>query len=149
MFCFQPRRQSRRRGVSMAEVLLSMLVLGLAVMVFGASAPFSDRVLSTGRHVDVASDACQQQLDYYRSVGYASLPAIPSGTNHLTLSFTPPASLPEATGSVTFTRVDDSFGTTSITDTGRVRVDVTVNWTGVRADHGPITLTSLIALVPL
>ena len=47
------------------------------------------------------------------------------------------------TGTVTFTRVDSSFATTT-TDTGRVRVDATVNWTGVGTDHGPVTLTTLI-----
>lgn len=58
-------------------------------------------------------------------------------------SFTPPASLPSATGSVTFTRVDSSFAA-SAASTGRARVDVTVTWTGRGPDRGSATLTAVL-----
>jgi prepilin-type N-terminal cleavage/methylation domain-containing protein len=141
------RRRPHRRGFTIPEVLMALAITGFAVSIFGASFPACGRALSRSRHTDIASDACQQQLELYRQVGYDSLPAIPAGSSSLKVQFAAPAGLPGATGAVTFTRLDSSFSATT-QDTGRVRADAGVAWTGTGSDRGAITVTSLIAQVP-
>jgi hypothetical protein len=122
---------------------MAVLVMVLAVLVFGASFPACSRTIARSRHTDVASETAQQQLEIYRDAGYNSLPAIPNGASSAQVSFTPPSTLPSATGTVTLTHVDGNWAATAA-DTGRVRVDVAVNWRGTLTDQGPITVSTLL-----
>jgi prepilin-type N-terminal cleavage/methylation domain-containing protein len=132
-----------RRGFTLVEVIAALLIVGFAIIVFGASFPATSQAISRSRNTDLASDACQQQLEFWRNVGYSSLPAIPGGQSSVTQSFTPPADLQQGAGTITFTRVDANFAV-STANTGRVRVDVTVSWDGRGVDQGSVTLTTLI-----
>lgn len=143
MLPFTQRKRRARRGFSLPEVMLAIAIMGYAVAVFVGAFPASGNAISRSRHRDLAASACQQQLEFWRNIGYSSLPAVPSGATGVTVSFTPPATLPRATGSVRFTRVDDSFRPTAA-DTGRVQVDATVSWERSGSDRGSVTLTTLI-----
>src|SRR5262249_37583283 len=98
--------QQRRRGFSLVETMVAAMLLGFAAMVFGAACPTTSQILLRGRNSDLASDACQKQLEFWRDIGYASLPQIPTGVSRVSQAFTPPSALAQATGSVTFTRID-------------------------------------------
>src|SRR5438552_143451 len=122
-------RRRSGRGFSLPETMVAAVILGFAGMIFSAACPSTSQVLLRGRSTDLASDACQQQLEFWRDIGYASLPAIPAGSRSVSRAFTPPASLAQATGTVTFTRLDDAWAETTA-DAGRVRVDAAVAWGG-------------------
>ncbi len=132
-----------RRGFTLTEVSAAMLVVGFAVAMFGAAFPACGQTISRGRHTDTATNACQQQLDFWRQVGYASLPAIADGRSAVQQSLTAPTALPNATGSLTFSRVGEDFAAAT-SETGRVRVDVSITWRGTGSDRGTVSLTSLL-----
>lgn len=132
----------RRRGNSLVEAILAVMILAIAVPMFAASFPASSLAILRDRHADVATNACAEQNEFWRNVGYSSLPAITGSS--LTQSFTPPSGLVNPSASVTFTRVDDSLQV-STTDTGRVRVTSTITWTGRGSDQGTVSLTTLLA----
>lgn len=129
-----------RRGFSLVETMIAALLLGFAAMIFGAACPMTSQVILRGRNTDLASDACQKRLEFWRNVGYASLPAIPTGASSVSQSFTPPSDLVNAAGTVTFTRIDGSWAVTTA-DTGRVRVDAVITWggSGVRGSRTELT----------
>src|SRR5947207_102765 len=52
-----------RRGFSMTETMVAVVLLALATLVFGASLPATSQTLQRGRNSDLACDACQQQLE--------------------------------------------------------------------------------------
>lgn len=123
--------------------MLALMVMALAVATFAATFPAAGQAIARSKHLDQASDACQQRLDFYRNVTYRSLPAIPAGAASTTVAFTPPAELPGATGGVTFTHVDASFQPTTIRS-GRIKADARITWAGTGSDRGSYTLSSLI-----
>jgi len=130
-------------GFTMVETMVAAMLLGFAAMVFGAACPMTSQVLVRGRNTDLASDACQKQLELWRNVGYNSLPAIPAGASSLSRSFTPPSDLVGASGTVIFTRIDSTWADTTA-DTGRVRVDAMVIWGTAGIRGGRIVMTSLL-----
>jgi hypothetical protein len=126
------------------ETMIAVLMLAFAMTVFGASLPSTSQVLLRSRSSNVAIDACQQQLENWRNIGYSSLPAFPSGSGTMTQSFTPPTEIGQgATGTVTFRRVNASYATTT-TDTGRVLVEATITWGGSGIRGSSVTLTTLM-----
>ena len=131
------------RGFSLPETLIALIVMALAVGVFGAAFPSASHAISRAKHIDMASDECQKQLDLCRQVGFNSLPAIPAGASRLIQYFTPTTELPGATGTMLYTRLDDNYSETT-TATDRIRADATVTWSGVGSDRGSITLNTLI-----
>lgn len=135
-----PRRA--RRGVSLVEVMVTVLLTGLSVGVFSTSFPGATNALSRSRQSDVANNACVQQLEYWRNIGYSSVP-IPNGAAQYTRSFTPPAALVNASGQVTFTRVTDSFAATTA-DTGQLKVEARITWQGTGRDAGTAMVTTLL-----
>jgi prepilin-type N-terminal cleavage/methylation domain-containing protein len=137
-----------RRGFSLPEVLIALVVMALAVAVFGAAFPSASQAISRSKHIDMASDECQKQLDFYRQVGFNSLPDIPSGASSLKQAFTPTPELPGAEGVIVFTWLDGNYAATT-TPSKRVRVDATVTWSGVSSDKGSVTLTTLIVEKPI
>lgn len=139
----RPFRFRTRRGTTLAEVLIALFIAAMAVTVFGTAMPFAAEWVSRSRLTDVATNACEPQIEYWRDIGYGSLPSIPSGNSSTSQAFTPPSALSGATGTVTFTRLTDSL-TASTSDTGVVKVDATVVWTGTGHDGGTVTLTTLI-----
>lgn len=137
--------ERRRRGFSLPETLMALAVMALAVGVFGAAFPTATQAIARSKHIDMASDACQKQLDFYRQVGETSmkLSVLPAGRRSTAVAFTPNSELPNATGSVTVTRVDASYAATTV-ESGRMRVDATVTWSGVGRDYGTVTLSTLV-----
>lgn len=133
-----------RRGFSLVETMVAVLLVGFAAIVFGAALPAASQAVAKSRNSDLATDACLQRLEFYRSVGYNSLPPIPNGATQTTVSFTSPSGMGPATGTVTFTHVDDSFNAVT-TDTGRVRADARIVWNGGSgAKGGTVSVTTLI-----
>ena len=58
--------------------------------------------------------------------------------------FPPPAALPNAAAFLRFTPVTDGL-TPAQAETGRLRVDARVEWSGEGPDRGVVTLTTLLA----
>lgn len=105
-----------------------------------------------GRHVEQAIQLAHQELEAWREVGYADLPAVPNGSTSSTTAnlLTSLSSLPNATGQVVVTRVDSSLAPVSVpagnTDTTtRRKVEVTISWTGYRYDNGSQTVSSILS----
>jgi type II secretory pathway pseudopilin PulG len=132
-----------RRGTTLIEAMVALSITGMAIATFATSFPYASKNLSRARHTDLAASACQQQLEYWRDIGYASVP-LPVGTSSATRSFTPPSEMVEAIGAVTFSRVTPELGA-STAETGTVRVDAAITWAGTGYDSGKVSLTSLIA----
>lgn len=140
-----PRRKQRgaRHGFTLTEAIIAMMLLSFIMVVFGASFPYASQTITRSRHMDLAANACQQELEVYRNAGYNSCPSIPAGSMSASVTFTPPSELTQATGKVTFTRVNDSLNATS-SETGRLQVEANVTWAGFGLDKGNVTLTTLI-----
>lgn len=132
-----------RRGFTIAESMISMLILALLISTFGAVYPYTAQSIVRAKHMDQAVSACQQQLEYWRDAGYASCPAIAAGYSSTSSTFTPPSDLSNPTGTTTFTHLDSNFSATTI-KTGRLRLDATITWTGHGADRGTVTLSTMI-----
>lgn len=143
MFRTRSSFPNTRRGFTLTEAIIAMVLLSLVMVVFGASFPYASQTITRGRHMDLASNACQAQLEVYRNAGYNSCPAIATGSSSTKVSFTPPSDLTGATGTVQFTRVTDSFSTTTV-ETGRMKVEAQITWKGFGLDKGTVTLTTLI-----
>jgi type II secretory pathway pseudopilin PulG len=138
-----PRGKKRsRRGSTLIEAMVALSVTGLAIATFATAFPFAGNSISRSRQSEIATNGCQLQLEYWRDIGYASLP-VPADTRSVSRSFSPPAGLNSATGTVTFTRVTDAMVPTT-SDTGSIRVDATIHWSGTGRDGGDVTLTSLV-----
>ena len=137
------RSVRRRRGFTLTEIMIVVLLMGMAIAIFSASFPAAGQSLYRSRHTDIASDACQQQLDFWRNVGYGSVPAFANGASKVKQSFTTPSELPGGSASITFVRVNSDYGETTA-DTGRLRVDATVSWAGSGNDRGAVTQTTLL-----
>ena len=135
--------QKQRRGTTLVEAMVALGVTGMAIATFATAFPFASSTVSRSRQSEIASNSCQLQLEYWRDMGYASLP-LSAGTQTVSQYFTPPTGLNKATGTVKFTRVTDTMTATS-QDTGSVRVDATIQWNGTGRDGGEVTLTSLVA----
>jgi type II secretory pathway pseudopilin PulG len=134
--------RAARRGVTLAEVLVSLGLVALSTAVFGTFVPAVGRSMGRAHGRDIATEACQKQLETYRANGYQFLPS--SGGSFLArTTFTPSVSLQNAVGTASFTPVDANMQPTS-GDTGRVRVDVTVSWNAGGGDRGSATLTTVI-----
>jgi prepilin-type N-terminal cleavage/methylation domain-containing protein len=142
-----PMKKRARRGFSLPEVMTASSIMVMAFTVFGAAFPACGQTQSRGRHLDIASNACQQRLDFFRQVGYSSLPAITEGESSVQESFTPPSHLPGAAGVIRFTRITESFAVTT-ENTARVRAEATITWSGAGSDRGTVTVTSIIAQDP-
>ena len=128
---------------------MALVVMALAVGVFGTAFPSAGQAIARSRHIDMASDAAQKRLDFYRQVGETSieLDHLPAGTSRATIEFNPGDELPGGSASVTFRRVDANYAETTA-DTGRLRADVVVRWAGVGSDRGEISLSTLIVEHP-
>jgi prepilin-type N-terminal cleavage/methylation domain-containing protein len=136
-------RPNRRRGFTLTELMVVVVLMGLAIAVFAASFPAAGQSIYRSRHMDIAGNSCNQQIEFWRNVGYGSMPAFPQGASKVTQTFTPSTELPGATGTVSFTRVDDTFAATTA-DTGQVRIEVAVSWSGSGNDRGTVSVTSLL-----
>lgn len=136
-------RLNRRRGFTLTELMVVVLLMGLAIAIFSASFPAAGQSLYRSRHMDLAANACSQQLEFWRNVGYSSAPAISQGSTKTTRTFDAPEELPGAKGTVVFTRVDEGYAETTAA-TGRLRVDVSVTWNGSGNDNGTVTVTTLL-----
>ena len=132
-----------RRAFTMTEAIISMFLLALLVAGFTAAYPYTAQSILRAKHMDLAVNACQVQLEYWRDAGYAALPAIPSGSSYVETSFTAPSELSQATGTTRFTYLDDNLAVTT-TDDSRKRVDATITWTGNGLDRGTVTLSTLV-----
>jgi prepilin-type N-terminal cleavage/methylation domain-containing protein len=138
----RPKRQ-QRRGFTLPEIMTAVLILTFVFSVFGAAFPACSQAVSRGRHIDSATDACQQKLESLRATAFASLPQPGTGSSTVTQSFTPPSTLPAASGSVTLTAVDSNLATVTGSST-HLRVDVAVSWQGRGGDRGSVTVTGLL-----
>lgn len=137
------RADNRRvRGFSLLEVLISSFILCAAVAALLPSYLATNEVIDHGRSYELATQIAAAQLETYRGGGYDALP-IATTAQQATQPITYFGSLPNAKGSVTFTRVDSNLNPTS-TDTGRVKVVSTVTWGVRKSDAGTVVLTTLI-----
>jgi prepilin-type N-terminal cleavage/methylation domain-containing protein len=135
-------RKRARRGFTLPEVMLALGVLAFAVSIFGTAFPTASRAVARSNNMDTAVNLCDHQLEIYRDGGYTACePA--AGQSTRTVSFTAPPTIPNGTGTVTFTRVDDSYQPTS-TYTGRVLVQASVSWRGTGRDLGTVTMSTLV-----
>jgi prepilin-type N-terminal cleavage/methylation domain-containing protein len=138
----QKNTARRRRGFTLPEIMIALGVLAFAVTIFGTAFPTASRAVARSNNMDIAVNLCDHQLEVYRDGGYAACePA--TGQSTRTVTFTPPTTIPNGTGTVTFTRVDDSYQSTSAY-TGRVLVEATVRWRGMGRDIGTVTLSTLV-----
>jgi type II secretory pathway pseudopilin PulG len=136
-------RRQRRKGFSLTETLVAVLITAITLIAFGTMFPSSSRLVQRSRCEDLATRACQSQLEFYREAGYASLPNIRAGTSEATVTFTPPSDLPLARGTIRFSNADSSFAASSAT-TGRVRIDATISWHTSGEVRRSVTETSIV-----
>jgi Tfp pilus assembly protein PilV len=138
-------RQSTRsrRGVTLSEVLIGVLITAMSTVTFASVNISSYQAVARSQHLELATQIAHEELEVCRQAGYAGLPTIPTGRKSVTSDLATPTTLPDATAKVVYTRVDASLNP-STTATGRRRVDVTVTWDGSGNDRGSVTLTTLM-----
>lgn len=137
------RRHQGARGFTLPEIMTAVLILTFVFSVFGAAFPACSQAVSRARHIDAATDACQQQLETLRTTAFASLPQPDSGTTSVVRTFAPPASLPAGTGSITYSGLSGSLAGIS-GRSSRLKVEVSTTWQGRAGDRGTVTVTGIL-----
>lgn len=144
-------RARRPRGMSLLEVLVGVLVLGIAVI--GCSAMFSTTHLLRDRsgYYSRAAGIAQQKLEQIRQFASKDLQYSTLQTAQVIDTSTSPSS-----GVYTFTSANSlgsqlpgGNGTLQITNgnTDLVRVDVTVGWRGLRGRQESVTSTTYVPML--
>ena len=136
------RQRTERRGFTMVETLVAMGIVALSVA-FLPVFMSAGRATKRSQHVEQATRCAQQQLEGWRQAGYGALPTTGSSASSVTRAFTPPATLPNATGEMICTRIDANLNPTSA-ETYHCRLQVRVSWQGVGSDRGTVTLSSVM-----
>jgi prepilin-type N-terminal cleavage/methylation domain-containing protein len=136
-------RIRKRRGFTLAEVLVSLTVLCLAVLAVVPALLLGNRSVQRAQHTEVATQIAQERLEKVREAGYTALAVMRTSGTSLSETFAPGSSLPRGTGLVATTRLAEDL-VTPTTNSERCRVSVTVSWTGVGNNKGAVTLTTLV-----
>ncbi len=105
------RHRSRRGGFTLAEVMLSLVVLAMMTLMFGAVFPITMRAATEGNSYSQAALIAQRKVDQLRQAQYGSLFDNTNGTALTKLSrlnIVDPAQ--NADGSYSFTAVDHLTG---------------------------------------
>ena len=147
----EPRVRSRksnnrlgRRGFTITELMVTLVLIGFAFTILGATFPTAMQILYKSRHMDDANISSQNQVEAYRAAGYGSIKTyVAAGSSSGTGPSFTCSDLPRPVGTITFTKVDANYAATT-SDTGRIRIDATTKWTGSGLDKGSVTVTSLI-----
>lgn len=106
------RGRSRRGGFTLAEVMLSLVVLAMMTVMFGAVFPTTMRAATQGNSYSQAALLAQRKVDQLRQAQYGSLYDNTNGTALTKLSrlgIVDPAQ--NGDGSYSFTTVDHLTGT--------------------------------------
>lgn len=142
----RPRAKApHRRGISMVETIMALFTLMMATMTAASVQLSTSMTMKRSQNIEVATAAAREQLESIRRSGFSAIPAIPTGANSSTSTFTPSAtSLPSVTGTATYTQVDASLAP-SLLSTGRRKVSVNVTWAGSGSNRGTVTLTTLMS----
>ena len=141
----------RRRGMSLLEVMVGLLVLGIAVV--GCSTMFSTTHLLRDRsgYYSRAAGIAQQKLEQIRQYASADLQY-----NTLRAAQVIDTSTTPSTPTYKFTSADNlstqlpgGTGTLQITNgtSDLVRIDVTVGWKGLRGRNESITSTTYVPML--
>lgn len=165
-----PRRiGSRRRGFTLAEVMLSLVVFAMMALMFGAVFPMSVRGAQYSGNYTQAVGLAQHKLDQLRAAGYTQLFA-PTGSTGLIsrnlINAVNPDDTPQLR-SYDFTTSDalvsdgvtrgyyplGSRGTVTVAPytSGGVPagslawVTVTISWTGGGVSNGSVSVSALVA----
>lgn len=146
---FRSSRRPRRRGFSLAEVVVSVFLMALAVLLFGALYPTASRASRMSGNYSQAFSEVQHKVDQLRALGYGRLTysellaagVIDASPDSLPYRFTTVDNLgellPRPVGSI------DIAG--AGTDLARVTVRLTWSGAPARAMEGTHEVTILIA----
>lgn len=111
----------------MIEGLIGIFVAALAALTFVPTFGAANRTVKEMQYVETATQTCREKVEHIRREGFQLLPTVPDGQSTATSSTETVPNLPSGSMTVQVTRVDSSFAA-STTETGRRKVDVTVNW---------------------
>ena len=106
------RVRARRGGFTLAEVMLSLVILAMMTLMFGAVFPITMRAATQGNSYSQAALLAQRKVDQLRQAQYGSLFDSTNGTaltKMARLGIVDPAR--NADGSYSFTAVDHLTGT--------------------------------------
>jgi prepilin-type N-terminal cleavage/methylation domain-containing protein len=140
--------RARRRGMSLVELLISVLLLAIALLT--VSQMFVGGVLAAqkARNVQVATNRALQEVEKAKDMGYLGLvvdadhfPPPYSIVNGTTVGYTVDA-LPDAQGLMTITPYPQADSV------NLRRVTATVSWGGSRFTSGAVTVNTLVANRP-
>lgn len=148
----RPSNRPARRGFTLAEIMVSVLLVVMGVTVWGTTFVPATLALNRSRHFDLAATACAGELEAWRARGYSQIPngggAVVLDAAHLIRPL--PADLPNASGQLVIRRAavmgsgpTYSYQTTG-TDTGRLSLEMTIHWHGASNDEGTVRLTTLV-----
>jgi type II secretory pathway pseudopilin PulG len=127
----------------LTEVMIAIVILGVVMATVTPIYLASTVSVRRSHNIELATQSAREQVELWRGRGYAALPEIGLLQTSTTRTFSGPASLPNATATAVFTRVDANQNP-SLLDTGRCRLVVTVAWRGNGSNHGDVSLTTLI-----
>ena len=124
--------RSDSNGFTLIELLVTILVLGIAITSLAGMYYVMQSTETKSQHYDVAVRAARTEIEDLRNTGYN---ALTPGTN---FSFTPPSSLPNATGNVAVSEPMTSLR----------RVDVTITYDDF-GNQQQVELSSDIGIIGL
>lgn len=160
-------RRRLRRGFTLMEVMLAMIVFLMMTLMFAAAFPVAVRAARVSNNYAQAAELAQHKIDHLRSASYSNLSSASILQGRGIIDSPQPSGYPVsnpagfATGSVqySFTSTDTltnyfppgSTGVLTISPdaaapTGQVLdITVAVNWTGGGASSGSYTVKTKIA----
>lgn len=128
----QNQLRSNSSGFTLIELLVTILVIGIAITSLAGMYYVMQSTETKSQHYDIAVRAARTEIEDLRNAGYDSLTP---GSN---FSFTPPSSLPSATGNVAVSEPMSSLR----------RVDVTITYSDF-GNKQTVELSSDIGIIGL
>jgi prepilin-type N-terminal cleavage/methylation domain-containing protein len=130
------KRISRRCGVSLIELMVTIVILGLGIASVAVMFLYAYRSQLNAHYTILATAAANEVLEEMRSAGYNNL------DSELFASTFTVDDVPRGMGTITM----EQFPTA--TSTNMKRVTVEVSWQGGRTIHGITRASTLVATRP-
>ncbi|HOK54820.1 MAG TPA: hypothetical protein PKV43_10170 [Armatimonadota bacterium] len=136
-----------RHGVGLVDAMISVFLLTLAGILFGAAFPIGFSAARQARETKLAVGFAQQKLEQVKALGYESLSY--ENLKVYTIDETP------STSPYSFTSVDNLTSSLGESATGELtiadyaagvkRAEVVITWQGIKGQNRTVTMETLIA----
>ena len=125
------------------EALLGIFIVALLASTLLPTYLFANRQVSYGRRMDEATQIAASALEEWRTRGFDQLPDPADGNSSVSMPIANLGELPNPTGTITFTLVDEKLQPIADPDADRVLGTATVTWKDAGSSMKKVTITTL------